>query len=100
MDPPYDSDFNNYSNNTFNRKDQERLAQYLIYTCPAKFMLVIKHTALIEKLYYRKGLYIHRFSKKYMVSFKGRNNRDAEHLLITNYPLQAYSDIEANNQGD
>lgn len=100
VDPPYDSDFNNYSNNTFDRKDQERLAQYLIYTCPAKFMLVIKHTALIEKLYYRKGLYIHRFSKKYMVSFKGRNNRDAEHLLITNYPLQVYSDIEAINQGD
>ena len=35
-----------------------------------------------------------------MVSFKGRNNRDAEHLLITNYPLQVYSDIEAINQGD
>ncbi|WP_428043271.1 DNA adenine methylase [Candidatus Avelusimicrobium fimicolum] len=97
LDPPYDSDFNNYSNNTFDRKDQERLAQYLIYACPAKFMLIIKHTALIEKLYYRKGLYIHKFSKTYMVSFKGRNNREAEHLLITNYPLQIYSGIETIN---
>ena len=25
--------------------------------------------------------------KTYMVSFKGRNNRDCEHLLITNYPI-------------
>ena len=60
-------------------------------------MLIIKHTALIEKLYYRKGLYIHKFSKTYMVSFKGRNNREAEHLLITNYPLQIYSGIETIN---
>ena len=31
--------------------------------------------------------YINSFDKTYMVSFKGRNNRDCEHLIITNYPL-------------
>lgn len=50
-------------------------------------MLVIKNTEFIMDLYINKGLYINSFDKKYMVSFKGRNNRDCEHLLITNYPL-------------
>lgn len=87
LDPPYDTDFSSYVNNTFDRQDQERLANYLINKCPAKFMLVIKNTDFISDLYNNKGLYITSFDKTYMVSFKGRNNRDCEHLLITNYPI-------------
>lgn len=87
LDPPYDTDFNSYVNNAFDRQDQERLANYLINKCPAKFMLVIKNTDFISNLYSNKGLYITSFDKTYMVSFKGRNNRDCEHLLITNYPI-------------
>lgn len=87
LDPPYDTDFSSYVNNTFDKQDQERLADYLINKCPAKFMLVIKNTNFISNLYDKKGLYITSFDKKYMVSFKGRNNRDCEHLLITNYPI-------------
>ena len=87
LDPPYDTDFSTYSNNVFDRRDQERLAQYLIHKCPSSFMLIIKNTPLIQGLYSQKGLHIHLFHKKYMVSFKGRNNRNTEHLLITNYPL-------------
>ena len=85
LDPPYDTDFSSYVNNTFDKQDQERLADYLINKCPAKFMLVIKNTDFILNLYDKKGLYITSFDKTYMVSFKGRNNRDCEHLLITNY---------------
>ena len=85
LDPPYDTDFSSYVNNAFDRQDQERLANYLINKCPAKFMLVIKNTDFISNLYDKKGLYITSFDKTYMVSFKGRNNRDCEHLLITNY---------------
>lgn len=88
LDPPYDTDFSTYSNNTFDKFDQERLSRYLIHECPAKFMLLIKNSPLIQRLYSQQGLYIHSFNTKYMVSFKGRNNRNAEHLLITNYPLQ------------
>lgn len=88
LDPPYDTDFNSYVNNAFDRQDQERLANYLINKCPAKFMLVIKNTDFISNLYNNKGLYITSFDKTYMVSFKGRNNRDCEHLLITNYPIE------------
>ena len=87
LDPPYDTDFSSYVNNTFDKKDQERLANYLINKCPAKFMLVIKNTEFISNLYSNNGLYITSFDKTYMVSFKGRNNRDCEHLLITNYPI-------------
>ena len=87
LDPPYDTDFSSYVNNTFDKQDQERLANYLINKCPAKFMLVIKNTDFISELYNDKGLYITSFDKTYMVSFKGRNNRDCEHLLITNYPI-------------
>lgn len=88
LDPPYDTDFSSYVNNAFDRQDQERLANYLINKCPAKFMLVIKNTDFISDLYSNKGLYITSFDKTYMVSFKGRNNRDCKHLLITNYPIE------------
>lgn len=87
LDPPYDTDFSSYVNNTFDKQDQERLANYLINKCPAKFMLIIKNTDFISNLYSNKRLYITSFDKTYMVSFKGRNNRDCEHLLITNYPI-------------
>ncbi len=87
LDPPYDTDFSSYVNNTFDKQDQERLVNYLINKCPARFMLVIKNTDFISELYSDKGLYITSFDKTYMVSFKGRNNRDCEHLLITNYPI-------------
>ena len=87
LDPPYDTDFSSYVNNSFDKADQERLANYLINNCPAKFMLVIKNTEFISNLYSNKGLYIDSFDKTYMVSFKGRNNRNCEHLIITNYEL-------------
>jgi DNA adenine methylase len=85
LDPPYDSEFSTYTQNTFEKSDQERLASYLLNRCTAKFMLVIKNTPTILHLYASKGLNIQTFDKKYLVSFQDRNNRKAEHLMITNY---------------
>jgi DNA adenine methylase len=85
LDPPYDSDFSTYSQNEFGREDQERLARYLLKQCKAKFMLVIKNTPTILHLYGNAGLNIKAFDKKYLVSFQDRNNREAEHLIITNF---------------
>ncbi|TMD01005.1 MAG: DNA adenine methylase [Chloroflexi bacterium] len=86
LDPPYDSEFSTYSQNEFGREDQERLANYLLKQCKAKFMLVIKNTPTILHLYGNAGLNIRKtFDKKYLVSFQDRNNRDAEHLIITNF---------------
>jgi DNA adenine methylase len=104
LDPPYDTDFSSYENNAFDKQDQKRLSNYLINKCPAKFMLVIKNTDFISNLYNNKGLYITSFDKTYMVSFKGRNNRDCEHLIITNYQLPteenkiATLNLKQNNQ--
>jgi len=85
LDPPYDSEFSTYTQNAFDKRDQERLAHYLLNQCKAKFMLVIKNTPTIFNLYHGKGLNVQTFDKKYLVSFQDRNNRESEHLMITNY---------------
>lgn len=82
LDPPYDSDFSTYAQNKFDQNDQMRLAEYLKRTS-AKFMIVIKNTDFIYSLY--KDFNIKSFDKKYLVSFQNRNDKEAEHLLITNY---------------
>jgi DNA adenine methylase len=85
LDPPYDSDFSTYAKNEFDKSDQKRLADFLINT-PAKFMLVIKNTDYIRGLYENHPhISIFPFDKTYSVSFKARNEREVEHLLIKNY---------------
>ncbi len=85
LDPPYDTNFSTYDQNDFGRIDQERLASYCCNKCNANWMLIIKNTPYIMSLYKDKGLNIRSFSKTYSVSFMNRNNRNAEHLIITNY---------------
>jgi len=85
LDPPYDSEFSTYVKNEFNKNDQIRLANYLLNKCQCKWMLVIKNTPLMTKLYLDKGLNVFSFDKTYLVSFMNRNNKEAEHLMITNY---------------
>ena len=85
LDPPYDSEFSTYAKNEFTRKDQERLAKYLINKCKTKWMIIIKNTDFIFNLYNDKGLTIQSFEKTYLVSFMNRNDKNVEHLLITNY---------------
>lgn len=85
LDPPYDSEFSTYARNAFSMQDQQRLARYLLQACPAKFMLVIKHTPAIYDLYQHPGIQVRSFDKTYLVSFQDRNERAAEHLIITNY---------------
>ena len=85
LDPPYDSDFSTYAGNTFDRDSQVRLQQYLCST-EANFMLIIKDTPFIRELYEGK-FNIFEYDKNYMVSFKNRNKRAVNHLLITNYCL-------------
>ena len=85
LDPPYDSEFSTYAKNEFTKDDQMRLADYLINKCNAKWMIVIKNTPFIYSLYNSDKLNISSFSKKYLVSFRNRNDKNAEHLLIKNY---------------
>ncbi|HEY4386671.1 MAG TPA: DNA adenine methylase, partial [Ktedonobacteraceae bacterium] len=85
LDPPYDSEFSTYTQNEFHLQDQQRLADYLLHHCQAKFMLVIKNTAAILPLYEHCGFTIRTFHKKYLVNFQERNDKHAQHLIITNF---------------
>ena len=58
-------------------------------------MLIIKNTDFILSLYpegtkcaNKQTLQLHKFDKKYFVSFQDRNDKNAEHLLITNYDIE------------
>ncbi|MFW6002577.1 MAG: DNA adenine methylase [archaeon] len=92
VDPPYDTSFSTYAKNTFDKNDQERLANFLINKTKAKFMIVIKNTDFIKSIYPEdqvcangNPIKIIPFNKKYFVSFQNRNNKNAEHLIIKNY---------------
>lgn len=94
LNPPYDTDFSTYANNEFGQSEQERLANYLINDTVANWMLVIKNTDLISSLYQAdtptnngQEIYLNAFDKSYLVNFKNRNDKNVEHLLITNYEL-------------
>lgn len=85
LDPPYDSEFSTYAQNAFTKADQERLSNYMINECRAKWMMIIKNTEFIYGLYNKDGINIRTFDKEYLVSFMNRNDRKVTHLLITNY---------------
>lgn len=86
LDPPYDSEFSEYDQSAFTRKDQERLAVFLKSTS-AKWMVVIKETPFIRNLYLREGIKIKTFDKTYAYNVRGRNGRQVKHLIITNYSI-------------
>ena len=85
LDPPYDSEFSDYEGNAFTKLDQARLAVALSKT-KAKFLLIIKNTPFIENLY-GQGFYVQKFDKQYTYNVRSRNDRKAEHLIVTNYPI-------------
>lgn len=85
LDPPYDTDFRDYEKNSFDKKDQERLANCL-YKTKARFILIIKDTPFISSLYKNKpGINVASFEKTYLYNVKGRNDREVEHLIIYNF---------------
>lgn len=89
LDPPYDTEFSTYDKNNFDFSDQKRLSDLLINRLNCNWMLVIKNTEFIHGLYDNKeNVFINYFDKKYAVSFMNRNDRETEHLMITNYEIQ------------
>ncbi len=85
LDPPYDTDFSDYEGRAFTQKDQQRLAEALKKT-KARFILIIKNTDLIYPLY-KDDLHILCFDKTYSYNVRSRNQRKAEHLIVTNMPV-------------
>ncbi len=85
LDPPYDTNFSDYEGKDFTKLDQERLA-YSLKNTQAQFILVIKNTEFIYNLYKDK-FKILSFDNQYTYNVRSRNERNVEHLLITNLPV-------------
>ena len=84
IDPPYDTNFSDYEGRAFAPADQIRLAKFL-YNTAAKFIMIIKNTDFIFELYNNKqGIRILSFDRKYSYNVRSRNDRDVNHLIITN----------------
>ena len=86
LDPPYDSEFSEYDQNAFTQQDQLRLRDCL-RAQSARWMMVIKETGFIRKIYEEIGANFIDFDKTYMYNVRGRNNRETKHLIITNYSI-------------
>lgn len=84
VDPPYDSEFSTYDKNEFGKKEQERLANYLIKKTKAQFLAVMKNTDFIYNLYHDKKVDVRcvTFDKDYQVNIRNRNDRSVEHLVV------------------
>lgn len=85
LDPPYDTDFSEYEGKDFDKNDQKRLADFLKGT-RARFLLVLKNTEFIYRLYEDCGFRILTFDNRYLYNMRSRNDRSAQHLIITNIP--------------
>jgi DNA adenine methylase len=85
LDPPYDTDFSDYEGRDFAKKDHERLALMLTET-KAQFLMVIKNTEFIYRLY-KDRFNIRIFENRYSYNVKSRNEREAEHLIVTNLKI-------------
>ena len=85
LDPPYDSEFNDYGFDDFNRQSQIELSE-IFKTTQNKCMIVISETDFIRDLY--KDYIVHSYPKKYAFKIYGGrigDEIDKNHLIITNY---------------
>lgn len=91
FDPPYDTEFSEYDKQSFNRNDQQDLAT-IFRSLKCKALMIIKKTDFIYDLYKKQQgknskIKIDQYGKNYSYNVRGRNEREATHLLITNYDL-------------
>lgn len=85
LDPPYDSTFSEYDNNSFGKEEHKRLAECL-KKCKCKWLMAIGKTDFIQDLY--KGFNVVEYDKTYMYQARGEySNKHTSHLVITNYPI-------------
>ena len=85
LDPPYDSEFNDYGFDDFNRQSQIELCE-IFKTTKNKCMMVISETKFIRDLY--KDYIVASYPKKYAFKIYGGrigDEIDKKHLIIMNY---------------
>ena len=84
LDPPYDTNFSKYGDNSFSKDDHRRLS-HVLHNLNSKFILIIKETSFIRSLYDKSNKFqIEEFNKKYASNIKSRYDRDVKHLIIHN----------------
>lgn len=89
FDPPYDTEFSEYDQQSFGKKDQKDLAK-LFGKLQCKGLMIIKKTDFIDDIYKKQQklnpkITISEYGKNYAYNVRGRNQRDVTHLLILNY---------------
>ncbi len=89
FDPPYDSEFTEYGQAPFAQNDHYRLA-LTFASLRAKAMMIIGNSPFITKSYehakqHNPQISIRQYPKKYAYNVRGRNERRATHLVVTNY---------------
>lgn len=85
LDPPYDSPFSSYDNNSFGRPDHIRLRNVLENT-PTKWMLVIGQTNFVDECYGSiPDVHVQNFGKTYASNMRNRGEREKIHSIFTNY---------------
>lgn len=89
VDPPYDTAFSGYDGFAFTSEDQRRLATALT-GADFTFMMIVGKSPLTEALYGEaaaadRSITVTEYAKTYRYNVRGRNARDAVHLLVRNY---------------
>lgn len=100
FDPPYDTEFSGYNGDPFDEADHRRLAAW-IKDSPAKFVLVIQNTELIQSLYADEtGITIESFDKQYAYNVRDRNEREVQHLIVHNLEREQQSLVNFSGQSE
>lgn len=83
LDPPYDSTFSEYDNNSFTREDHKRLHD-MLKNVKCKWLMIIGETDFINQLY--EDFPKIEYEKTYMYQARGTyDNKKTKHLIIKNY---------------
>ena len=86
LDPPYDSTFSEYDDNSFTHEDHIRLEKTL-RDVKCKWIMAIGKTDFISNLY--KDYNVLEYDKTYAYQARGTyDNKKTTHLLISNYELK------------
>ena len=91
LDPPYDSTFTDYDNNSFTREDHKRLADCL-KKCNCNWLMAIGYTDFIVELY--KDYEIIPYDKTYMYQARGEyDGKHKKHIIIRNFKTQQWWEL-------
>jgi DNA adenine methylase len=90
LDPPYDSEFQEYAGHRFGEVEQRALGE-IVARLPCRILGIMQATPLIREIYQEAArvrrtrgaeLHLEEYEKTYAYNVRGRNQRDVSHLLL------------------